>query len=91
MTRLSCGGVLAKAGFRLSCGGQWVVVRPPELGLLLVVVSMGGVDGGFRVVICFGCGGLQFVGVVVVRGCDCGWWLGVAIHGRVSGLCRVNS
>ena len=68
-----------------------MVVRPPELGLLLVVVSMGGVEGGFRVVICFGCGGLQFVGVVVVRGCDCGWWLRVAIRVRMSSSCRVNS
>lgn len=62
--------MLAEAGFRLSCGGQWVVVRPPELGLLLVVVSMGGVDGGFRVVICFGCGGLQ-LWVVVKGGNSC--------------------
>ena len=91
MTGLSCGGALAEVGFRFSCGGQWVVVRPPELGLLLVVVSMGGGDGGFRVVICFGCGGLQFLGIVVVRGCDCGWWLGVVICVCVSDLCHVNS
>lgn len=57
MTELSCGRVLAEARFWLSCSGQWVVVRPSELGLLLVVVSMGGGDGGFRVVIYVGCGG----------------------------------
>ena len=35
---------------------------------------MGSGDGGFGRLFCFGFGGLQFVGIVMVGCCGYGWW-----------------